>query len=242
MVMFKGINVSIRFSAVNDGNQQPKLTREEKRDHRFLSKKRYPDYVMDLSRYQGKTVLDVGCGGGALISVLNKYGANAFGLDPSYRQGFEKHSFNQNKHLKKLLCADPKTLLAGDGTRLPIKDNSIDVVFSNHALFSFRTPIHEQFDDIDEEEIIARDQRSLSQRIPAIQEIERILKPDGKLYATPVSLQNFQQLLKDAKTDRLKITNYGKTPEYLDDRSNALIVPADHPPIDRNYWIEISKV
>lgn len=42
-------------------------------------------YVTDIVKLTGKTVLDLGCGGGILAESLNKSGAYVTAVDPSYR-------------------------------------------------------------------------------------------------------------------------------------------------------------
>jgi ubiquinone/menaquinone biosynthesis C-methylase UbiE/uncharacterized protein YbaR (Trm112 family) len=75
----------------------------------------------------GKTVLDIGCGGGATSATFGYYGAHYIGLDHS--ENAARYSL---RHLRGV-GGDGFTV-QGNAETLPIRDNSIDVVYSNGVL------------------------------------------------------------------------------------------------------------
>jgi SAM-dependent methyltransferase len=105
----------------------------------------------------GKTVLDIGCGAGATSATFGYYGAHYIGLDHSANAA--RYSL---RHLKGV-GGDGFTV-QGNAEALPIRDNSIDVVYSNGVLH--HTPNF----------------------LTAIDEAWRVLRPGGRaiiaLYAT----------------------------------------------------------
>ena len=64
-------------------------------------------------------VLEVGCGVGALVSTLNSRGMNVYGLDVPYKAPQWA-----------AIGLDRERFVCGDGSSLPFKDNSFDVVIS----------------------------------------------------------------------------------------------------------------
>jgi ubiquinone/menaquinone biosynthesis C-methylase UbiE/uncharacterized protein YbaR (Trm112 family) len=75
----------------------------------------------------GRVVLDIGCGGGATSATFGYYGAHYIGLD---------HSGNAaNYALRHLRGVEGDGFtVQGNAESLPIRDNSIDVVYSNGVL------------------------------------------------------------------------------------------------------------
>jgi ubiquinone/menaquinone biosynthesis C-methylase UbiE/uncharacterized protein YbaR (Trm112 family) len=76
---------------------------------------------------KGKAVLDIGCGGGATSATFGYYGARYIGLD---------HSGNAAMYALRHLrgVGGEGFTVQGNAESLPIRDNSIDVVYSNGVL------------------------------------------------------------------------------------------------------------
>lgn len=83
-----------------------------------------------LGDVSGKTVLEVGCGGGQWSAFLAEAGALPVGLDLS----------EQQLEAARRLMANPYPLVHGDGERLPFRDTSFDVVLSDHGAISWADP------------------------------------------------------------------------------------------------------
>jgi ubiquinone/menaquinone biosynthesis C-methylase UbiE len=71
----------------------------------------------------GSRVLDLGCGWGRMLKPVMDRGAHAIGLDIS-----EEMLALSEKHLRK--NGYTPHLVRGDGTRLPFRDNTFDMVYS----------------------------------------------------------------------------------------------------------------
>ena len=82
-------------------------------------------FNLDLDALKNKTILDIGCGGGAADCVMRKYGANVFSIDISGERvastGF-KHS---------LLKEGFGFAAQANAENIPFADNSFDIVYSN---------------------------------------------------------------------------------------------------------------
>jgi ubiquinone/menaquinone biosynthesis C-methylase UbiE len=72
---------------------------------------------------RGSRVLDLGCGWGRILKPVMDRGAHAIGLDIS-----EEMLALSDKHLRK--NGYTPHLVRGDGTRLPFRDNTFDMVYS----------------------------------------------------------------------------------------------------------------
>ncbi len=78
---------------------------------------------LDLSKYN--TIIDVGCGTGALCSVLNKEGLNVTGIEPAARMlkiGIKK---DENKEINFNEC--------GTCSKLPFEDKSYDLSIASYV-------------------------------------------------------------------------------------------------------------
>ena len=195
-------------------------------------KRNYPARIFDFEQYRHQVVLDIGSGEGIWVDILNHYGAHAFGIDP-----LNSTSHDGINPIRRII-APTDTLITGDGRTLSIRSNSIDTIFSNYSIFTFRCPVSKK--DKNSSKALKHDSQSLSDRVPSIKEVERVLKPGGKLYATTVNINNIKLLLNEAGTDLLLITDSGpvKDPTDFDD----LVAPGNNPPIDRTHWVEITKL
>jgi ubiquinone/menaquinone biosynthesis C-methylase UbiE len=111
----------------------------------------------DEETVRDKVVLDIGCGSGTSGAVFGYRGAHYIGIDHS------RHAASQGLRNLRGLGADGFTA-QGNAEALPIRDNSIDVVYSNGVLH--HTPNF----------------------LTSMDEAYRVLKPGGKgiiaLYAT----------------------------------------------------------
>lgn len=78
---------------------------------------------LDLSSYE--TIIDIGCGTGALCSVLNKKGLTVTGIDPAGKMLEIARKKQENKDIS-FIQAD-----ALEG--LPFKDNSFDIAIASYV-------------------------------------------------------------------------------------------------------------
>ncbi|MGD2247780.1 MAG: class I SAM-dependent methyltransferase [Candidatus Methanofastidiosia archaeon] len=76
---------------------------------------------------KGKTVLEIGCGGGQNTIALARKGADAFGIDPS------KPQISHARHLTKI-CNTPASFCTASAEDLPFDSAYFDVGLSSHAL------------------------------------------------------------------------------------------------------------
>lgn len=119
-------------------------------------------YALNIVKLnQEKMILDIGCGDGPFLPSLNKYGKRVIGLDLLLGMiSKAKDLINFNK-----FRLNNVFLLNADGLNLPIKDNTMDIVF---CLETFE---------------------HIPNTIKLINEIYRILKYDGKLiYSLPIEI------------------------------------------------------
>lgn len=100
---------------------------EELDDYRF-DKLAYLPQVVDFGAYRGKRVLEVGCGIGTDLVRFARGGAVTFGVDLSEtairlaRRNMEVNGFAKDR------------FTIGDGSRLPVPDQSIDVFYAHGVL------------------------------------------------------------------------------------------------------------
>jgi 2-polyprenyl-6-hydroxyphenyl methylase/3-demethylubiquinone-9 3-methyltransferase len=71
---------------------------------------------------EGKTALEVGCGGGILCEEIARIGFNTVGIDPAQQSIITASKHASENGLK-------ITYLNGTGEKLPLQDNTCDVVF-----------------------------------------------------------------------------------------------------------------
>lgn len=109
------------------------------------------DYLKLVENYlmpevKDKIVLDLGCGNGKYLNLFRHSANIIYGLDLSPNQ------LSLVKDSKKIICAD--------ASQLPIRENSLDLIYS---CWMFGTILDEQ------------------RRLCAMTEAKRILKPGGKI-------------------------------------------------------------
>jgi SAM-dependent methyltransferase/uncharacterized protein YbaR (Trm112 family) len=89
----------------------------------------------------GRTVLDIGCGGGISSALFGHFGARYLGLDHSHHA-----AIYARRHLDAV--GGEGCTVQGNAERLPIRDASIDVVYSNGVLHhtpNFTTALDEAY-------------------------------------------------------------------------------------------------
>lgn len=115
-----------------------------------------------LASAPGERVLDVGCGTGtALVAIARAVGANGSAVGIDLADGMCRAS------RRALVDAgfDPGTVVAGDGSTLPFRDDAFDALFASFVLELFDTP-------------------ELS---VVLEEWKRVLAPDGRLCVVSLS-------------------------------------------------------
>jgi SAM-dependent methyltransferase len=101
---------------------------DELDEYRF-DKLRYLPELVRFDGYQGRRVLEVGCGIGTDLVRFARGGARVIGVELSEtavrlaRANLELHG-----------CAGARGLLIGDGAGLPVADASVDVVYAHGVL------------------------------------------------------------------------------------------------------------
>jgi SAM-dependent methyltransferase len=142
---------------------------------------RIPDDEVDaLGDVQGLDVLELGCGAAQWAIALAQAGARPVGLDVSH---------GQLRHARDAAAqAGARVpLLLASGEAVPLRDQSVDVVFCDHGAMSFCDPGH------------------------SVAEVARLLRPRGRLvfsHATPwpYLAWNFDQ---DRISRRLRRSYFG---------------------------------
>ena len=119
-----------------------------------IERARYQDYapwmpeLMEFNKFTGARLLEVGCGMGTDLLQFARGGAVCTGMDLTPRSiAITRHRF--------ALYGERADFLIGDGERLPLENESLDVVYSNGVLH--HTP----------------------DTAGAIRELHRVLRPGG---------------------------------------------------------------
>ena len=116
--------------------------------HRYTEYAPWMPRVMEFEKFRGARLLEVGCGMGTDLLQFARNGARCVGIDLTPRSvEITRHHFN-------LYGAEGKFMIS-DGERLPFRDESFDVVYSNGVLH--HTP----------------------DTAGAIREVHRVLRPGG---------------------------------------------------------------
>ncbi|WP_281544379.1 malonyl-ACP O-methyltransferase BioC [Grimontia sp. SpTr1] len=94
-------------------------------DNSASFQRRVGHLLMDMNTdWQGKTVLDLGCGTGYFTKQILEQGANMIALDLSDKMLEQARS----------RCGDCVDYVSADAEALPLADNSVDIAFSSLAL------------------------------------------------------------------------------------------------------------
>lgn len=78
-------------------------------------------HINDSSRFDGQTILDLGCGPGRFTDVARAKGAKVIGIDYSLAVEAARENFKNDNDI---------LIIQGDALNLPVKPGSIDGVFS----------------------------------------------------------------------------------------------------------------
>jgi ubiquinone/menaquinone biosynthesis C-methylase UbiE len=116
--------------------------------HRYGEYAAWMPRLMEFEKFRGARLLEVGCGMGTDLLQFARGGARCTGIDLTPR------SIEITRHRFRLYGADGDFMIS-DGERLPFRDESFDVVYSNGVLH--HTPDTEG----------------------AIREVHRVLRPCG---------------------------------------------------------------
>lgn len=87
-----------------------------------LPLRKHPEVLARHLAIAGKRLLDIGCGGGALVRLLTREKGQAVGLDPQWAQ------------IARARAAGPEPYVVGWGQHLPFADRSFDIVLFFNAL------------------------------------------------------------------------------------------------------------
>lgn len=106
---------------------------------------------IDLSQY--KTILDIGCGTGALCYVLYKNGLKVIGVDAAEKMVEKSRENLKGKNIK-ILKVDPNQ-------DLPFEDNSFDIVISSYVAHGLkpdrRIELYKEASRVAKEKVIFHD-------------------------------------------------------------------------------------
>ena len=124
-----------------------------------------------------KTILDAGCGTGKYLEILEANSKEYVGVDLSYEQ-IKKAQNKVKKSTTKLICANLK--------EIPLPDNYFDLIISSWVLGTIL---------------------DLEERHLALEELKRVLKPNGKIILVENAEKSFFEKLRGHDVD-------GKTKVY----------------------------
>ncbi|MDA2922577.1 class I SAM-dependent methyltransferase [Patescibacteria group bacterium AH-259-L07] len=145
---------------------------------------------------KNKIIVDIGSGGSDFAAQINnrpELASRTLSIDPNFNLGVLS---GDNKDLMKDAVAEIKQnqldAVAGLSEELPIKDECVDLIISNHAI-----PWHIS----DNPEKVAR----------SIEEMLRILKPGGEIRLNPIDDEIFTMVKNTVdKYDEVEISRHGE--------------------------------
>lgn len=106
----------------------------EKYDKTFYgqhARKNYKYISNELNYLKEGNILDIGCGTGELLYMINKKGLNLYGIDLSDKM-IEKAKKKLQNHAN---------LTIGDSENLPYKDNKFDIIICNDSFHHYPNPM-----------------------------------------------------------------------------------------------------
>lgn len=106
----------------------------EKYDTTFYgqhARKNYKYILNELNYLKEENILDIGCGTGELLYMINKKGLNLYGIDLSDKM-IEEAKMKLQNHAN---------LTIGDSENLPYKDNKFDIIICNDSFHHYPNPI-----------------------------------------------------------------------------------------------------
>jgi SAM-dependent methyltransferase len=134
-----------------------------------VSEQKWPDFIKENIRFkETDEILDIGCGNGRLWNVLLNRNSKIKRLvlsDISYGM-IDKAKAS----IKQLGVHNNVEFEIADVTKMPFKEGSFDVVIANHMLYH------------------------ASNIESALSEISRILKSNGKLFATTIGVSHMKEI------------------------------------------------
>ncbi len=138
---------------------------------------------LDLVKIAPSTILDAGCGTGQGSRVLHKRfgGANVISLDIA--PGMLEQTRLAQPFIKRLLGAQP-ALLCADIESLPLKDTSVDMVWSNLAL--------QWCNDLDQ----------------AFAEFHRVMQPEGLLMISTFGPDTLKELRASSQNGHTHVSRF----------------------------------
>jgi len=144
--------------------------------------------------FDGKRILDIGCGHGTLAIEMAIRGGVVVGIEPG-----EAWRLVAQKRVAKLRCKKRITILAGEAEALPCADSSFDYVLSVQVLEHVKYPKN------------------------AIKELKRVLKPNGIVYVSCENYLAFREQhykipwlpLLPKKLGALYLKFKGRNPNFL---------------------------
>ena len=141
-------------SSATDGNPRDVVDTYDRIATQFASKRKnpWPEVTTFLEGTSPDTALDIGCANGRHTELLAERGARAIGLDAS-RGLLREAVARQRDH------GFDAPLVQGDATRLPIADDSVDLI-------TYVATMHH---------LPTRDER-----ISSLDEVARVLEPGGR--------------------------------------------------------------
>ncbi len=134
--------------------------------------RKHTDVMRALLPLAGRAVVEVGCGGGALLRFMAHQGASpAIGIDPNRRVLARAHTDDRQGE---------EVYAAGLAQALPIGDGAIDALVYANSLH--HVPV----------EVMS----------PALAEAARVLKPGGQLYVTePIAEGDYFELVRPVEDE-----------------------------------------
>jgi len=129
-----------------------------------------------LSVIQGKIVLDLGCGTGKYTELFTEHAKKIFALDASTQE---------IDIARKRIHSENIDFIVADARKIPLKDRSVDVVFSAWVLGTIADDLH---------------------KATVVKEMERVLKPEGEIYLIENDIGGQFERIRGRANDPLKRT------------------------------------
>ncbi len=156
----------------------------------------YSGRMLNLAELRGKTVLDMGTGGGLFVEELREFGIAAFGLDLvlSARQLKKLYQPGSIGDRMKLDPARAGLFILADAKNTPIADQQVDVIYDTYSLTRFQ---------------FVQDQNLLRS---LYEEWRRILKIGGVIRFAPLDISYVDRVSEFIKTiPGLELTSVDET-------------------------------
>lgn len=122
--MEENLNIQLQYDQIGEKYLQGQKKFFSKRDDWTRNA-----ILMHLRDVKNKTILDIGCGGGEDIKLLEQQGAIVYGIDPSKTMVSSAQA----------IVAHPERLRVGDYEHIPFPDKEFDIVFGSFSLHYLKT-------------------------------------------------------------------------------------------------------